>query len=177
MTRCRMFAPIFLAFFLCACAAQQQSTGNDDIRISQTDRGVVIQSSERILFDTGKADIKPEAKPFLDQVANILLTKSSSRVVIEGHTDNVGRAELNQALSELRSLKVMKELVDRGVSKERITAVGYGFAHPVASNDTESGRQQNRRTDIILLGEKKEKLQGTPFDNFMNSLKNMFKKS
>ena len=162
-----------LPLFLCACATGGNS--QDAVTMTQTSRGVVIQSSDSILFDTGKADIKPTAKPFLDQVANILNTKSASSVVIEGHTDNVGRAELNQALSELRALSVMEELVTRRVDKARIKASGFGMTRPVASNDTESGRQLNRRTDIILLGEKEENLKGSGFDNFMNSMRGLFK--
>ncbi len=147
---------------------------NGDIRMTQTDRGVVIQSSDTILFDTGKADIKPTAAPFLDGVANILKTKSSSHVVIEGHTDNVGSVRLNQELSELRALTVMKALIDRGVAKERIKASGYGMSRPIASNNTLEGRQRNRRTDIILLGERQENLQKQQPDDFWTSLRKTF---
>lgn len=163
-----------LPLLLCACATAGNNSQNA-VSMSQTSRGVVIQSSDRILFDTGKADIKPTAKPFLDQVANILNTKSTSSVVIEGHTDNVGRAELNQALSELRALTVMEELVKRGVPNTRIKASGFGMTRPVAENDSENGRQLNRRTEIILLGEKEENLKGSGFDNFMNSMRGLFK--
>lgn len=163
-----------LPLLLCACATTGQNS-QDAVTMTQTSRGVVIQSSDRILFDTGKADIKPTATPFLDQVANILNTKSRSSVVIEGHTDNVGRAELNQALSELRALSVMEELINRRVDKARIKASGFGMTRPVASNDTEAGRQLNRRTDIILLGEKEENLKGSGFDNFMSSMRGLFK--
>lgn len=163
-----------LPLLLCACVTTG-SNSHDAVTMTQTSRGVVIQSSDSILFDTAKADIKPSAKPFLDQVANILTTKSNSSVVIEGHTDNVGRAELNQALSELRALSVMEQLIERNVDKSRIKASGFGMTRPVASNDTESGRQLNRRTDIILLGEKEENLKGSGFDNFMKSMRGLFK--
>lgn len=160
-----------MPLLLCACATTGKTT-HDDITMTQTDRGVVIQSNDRILFDTGKADIKPTAKPFLDQVANILNTKSKSSVVIEGHTDSVGKAEMNQALSELRALTVMEELVNRGVTKSRIKASGFGMTRPVAGNDTEGGRQLNRRTEIILLGEKEENIKRNGFDAFLRGLFN-----
>lgn len=143
--------------------------------MTQTSRGVVIKSSDRILFDTCKAIIKPSAIPFLDEVATILTTKSNSSVVIEGHTDNVGKAEFNQALSELRALTVMQELVNRHVDKTRIKASGFGMTRPIARNDTDDGRQLNRRTEIILLGEKEENIKGTGFDKFMNSMRDLFK--
>lgn len=171
-----LFRPMLLIVVLLAsaCATTNTGTQQDDVSMSQSSRGVVIQSSDRILFETGKAEIKSEAKPFLDQVANILTTKSSSSVVIEGHTDNVGSAEMNQALSELRALTVMEELVNRGVPMVRTKASGFGMTRPIATNDTEQGRQLNRRTEIILLGEKQENLKDTPFDNFLKSMKRIF---
>lgn len=162
-----------LALLLNACATASTKT-QEDYSISQSDRGVVIQSRDSILFDTGKADIKPTATPFLDQVATLLKTKSSASVLIEGHTDSTGSPKLHQPLSELRALRVMKELVDRGVDKSRIKAEGFGMVRPIADNGTDAGRQMNRRTEIILLGEKKENLGENPFGNFMNSVKKIF---
>lgn len=159
---------------LSGCAATNSGSQQDGIRMRQTSRGVLIQSSNKILFDTGKADIKPSGQAFLDQVANVLLTKSSSRVVVEGHTDNVGSPALNQELSELRALVVMKALIDRHVPKARITANGYGMNRPIATNDTEEGRQLNRRTDILLLGEKEDNLKDTPFNDFLKSVSKLW---
>lgn len=173
--------PVFVLFALIlstcftACAPQNRAQ-QDGISVTQSDRGVVIQSRDSILFDTGKADIKPSATAFLDQVASILTTKSMSGVLIEGHTDNVGSPKLNDALSELRALTVMKALVDRGVDKGRIKASGFGMSRPVADNNTEFGRQANRRTEIILLGEKKENLGENPFESFWRNLKTAFSK-
>lgn len=137
---------------------QQPVATPSDLQISQAENGVLIRSSEKILFDTGKADLKPAAKRFLDEVGTILRTKSSSHVLIEGHTDNVGNARMNKELSELRALRVMKALIDRGVPKSRMQAVGFGMSRPIASNATAAGRAKNRRTDIILLGERQENL-------------------
>ncbi|MNG12636.1 Outer membrane porin F precursor [compost metagenome] len=100
-------------------------------------------------------------------------------MLIEGHTDGVGGRDFNQDLSELRALSVMKALVDRGVSKTRIKALGYGMSRPLADNATEAGRQMNRRTDIIILGERQENLGQDPFKGMIDSVvsfgKDLFK--
>jgi outer membrane protein OmpA-like peptidoglycan-associated protein len=156
---------------LAGCAIQNS---NQNVSINQTAQGVEIQSSNSILFDTGKYDIKPDAAPFLDQVANLLKNRTQNNVLIDGYTDNVGDREFNQELSKTRALIVMKQLVDRGVQKTRIKAVGYGMSHPIADNSTEAGRQKNRRTNIIILGEKQENLGNDPLGNLLNSIQNLF---
>lgn len=159
---------VIFAAVLTGCAGMVKPE-QDGVNINQTSRGVEISSANSILFDTGKYEIKPSGQQFLDQVANILLTKTKKSAVIEGHTDTVGGVAYNQDLSELRALTVMKALVDRGVPKNRLKAVGYGSSRPVADNNTEAGKRLNRRTDIIILGEKKENI-GNPFLNFINNL-------
>ena len=101
---------VLLLSMLTACATPPASR---DVTITQTARGVEIRSSDKILFDSGKADIKPEGRAFLDQVATILTSRTRQPVSIEGHTDNVGPPDLNRDLSELRALAVMKGLLDR----------------------------------------------------------------
>lgn len=154
------------ALTLTGCATTQQTDG---ITITQTKRGVEISSANSILFDTGKYELEPSGQKFLDRVANIMLTKTKKNAIIEGHTDNVGGATFNQDLSELRALTVMKGLVDRGVPKNRLKAVGYGVARPVADNSTDNGRRLNRRTDIIIVGESTNNI-GNPFMDFLNNL-------
>jgi len=155
---------------LAGCATQQ----NDNYSVNQTSRGVEIQSSNTLLFDTGKADIKHDGYAFLDQVATLLQNRTRNNVIIEGYTDNVGGVAFNQDLSELRALSVMKALVDRNVPKQRIKAIGYGMARPVASNSTEEGRQLNRRTVILIVGEKTENLGSNPLGNLLHSLQHLF---
>lgn len=151
---------IVLALLLGACA----SPASKNVQITQTARGVEIRSSDKILFDSGKADIKPEGKAFLDRIASILKTRTRKPISIEGHTDNVGSVELNRDLSELRALAVMKGLMDRGVPKTRMAYVGYGMSRPIADNSTPEGRLLNRRTEIIILEERKENI-GSPLDD------------
>lgn len=160
------------SFGLLGGCANQAS--NPSVSINQTARGVEIQSANSILFDSGKYDIKQGAAPFFDQVATLLKTRTHNNVLIEGYTDNVGDRAFNQELSEMRALMAMKQLVDRGVSKTRIKTVGYGMNHPVADNTTEDGRQQNRRTVILILGEKQANLGQDPLGDLMNNIKNLF---
>lgn len=157
---------------LSACAA---NTPKQDVSINQTSRGVEIRSSNSILFDTGKYEVRAGASAFLDQVSLLLKNKTRNNVLIEGYTDSVGSRELNQELSELRALSVMKALVDRGVSKTRIKAVGHGMNHPIADNGSEAGRRLNRRTEIIILGEKQENLGSSPLGNAFDSVVNFGK--
>ena len=98
------------------------------------------------------------------QIASILKTRTRKPISIEGHTDNVGSVELNRDLSELRALAVMKGLMDRGVPKTRMAYVGYGMSRPIADNSTPEGRLLNRRTEIIILEERKENI-GSPLDD------------
>ncbi len=131
------------------------------VTVTQTKRGAVITSDERILFETGKSDITNNGQVFIDRVAKIIRDKTKANVSIEGHTDNVGSQDLNQRLSERRAASVMQALTAKGVARSRVTMKGYGMTKPVADNGTPDGRQANRRTEIIVLGENAENLGGT----------------
>lgn len=99
-------------------------------------------------FKTGKSELTPAAKLELDKVAEFIKERPTSKWVIEGHTDNVGSAKSNKKLSENRAISVMKYLISKGVNKNQLSSIGYGSEMPVASNDTEEGRQKNRRVVI-----------------------------
>ena len=114
----------------------------------QEPQGLVL---EGILFDTGRATIQAESFPRLDRVVEYLTHKPSARIGISGHTDNVGNARANQRLSEGRARAVRDYLIEHGIDGSRVEAVGYGDQRPVASNDNEAGRQQNRRIEAIEL--------------------------
>lgn len=158
-----------LGIALLAACATPAGNGND-VNISQTSRGVEIRSSDSILFEPGKFEIKPGGAVFLDKVANLLNTRTRNNVIIEGHTDNTGSRQLNQDLSDVRALSVMKGLVDRGVAKNRIKAVGYGMSRPIADNGSAEGRRLNRRTDIIIVGEKQENMGKDPLGDLVKSV-------
>jgi outer membrane protein OmpA-like peptidoglycan-associated protein len=104
-----------------------------------------------IVFDTGKAYIRNESSDRLDVVAEFMLHKRSARVEISGHTDTVGNAKKNKTLSEKRAQACRAYLVSKGVDGGRIQAVGFGGERPIASNDTDEGRQQNRRIEVKEL--------------------------
>jgi OmpA-OmpF porin, OOP family len=103
-----------------------------------------------VLFDTGKSSLKPGAYATIDRLANALKEVSTRAVVIEGHTDSVGSEQYNQALSEQRALAVQSALMQRGVTASQIRTAGMGEGLPVASNDSPSGRQQNRRVEVVF---------------------------
>jgi outer membrane protein OmpA-like peptidoglycan-associated protein len=106
---------------------------------------------DRLLFDTGSATLQPRSREQLRNVAAILAAYPSTRVKIGGYTDNVGDDAANLDLSRARAESVRSELVALGVPAERLQAEGYGEQHPVASNDTETGRSQNRRISLLVL--------------------------
>jgi len=102
-----------------------------------------------VTFDFNSADIRPEARPVLDQAAQLLKANPGVDVRIEGHTDSIGSAAYNQALSIRRAESVFRYLVNQGVDPERLRVEGFGASQPVASNATEAGRAQNRRVELI----------------------------
>jgi outer membrane protein OmpA-like peptidoglycan-associated protein len=120
-----------------------------NLQAKQTDRGLVMTLSD-VLFDTGRATLKPGADRDLDRLAQALKDNRNTRVLIEGHTDSVGGDDYNQALSERRAEAVADALRLRGVPPDRYEVKGLGKAFPVASNETSAGRQQNRRVEIVF---------------------------
>ena len=102
-----------------------------------------------ILFDTNSSVIKSESKPVLDQVLDLLRTEPDWKLTIEGHTDAVGSDEHNLTLSRQRADSVKANLVSGGVDESRLKTAGFGESKPVADNDTELGRAQNRRVELV----------------------------
>jgi outer membrane protein OmpA-like peptidoglycan-associated protein len=119
---------------------------------TDTPRGLVVDMGD-VLFDTGKSDLRPEAREDLAKLSGIVLNYPSLRLTIEGHTDNSGTAEVNQALSEQRAKGVQDYLVNQGLPSGSLSAQGLGMNNPVADNGTAEGRQKNRRVEIIVSGE------------------------
>ncbi len=115
------------------------------------DSGMIRESN--ILFELGKADLKPESKKVLDEIGKILVQWPDLKIEIGGHTDNQGAEDFNQKLSEERAAAVLAYLRDSfpKINAENFAAKGYGEAKPVASNDTKEGRAQNRRVEFRCL--------------------------
>jgi outer membrane protein OmpA-like peptidoglycan-associated protein len=115
-------------------------------------RGLIVSMSD-VLFDTGKFSLKPGAREKLAKVAGILLAYPGLDIAVGGYTDNVGGDAMNQTLSENRAGSVRDYLVQEGVATSSVSARGFGNTLPVASNDNASGRQQNRRVELLVSGE------------------------
>jgi outer membrane protein OmpA-like peptidoglycan-associated protein len=111
---------------------------------------LLVHFDSDILFDVNSAVIDSGGRATLEDVAGVLNEYPKTAVVVQGHTDSTGSEELNQTLSERRATSVKNYLASRGVDDDRMAALGFGEGSPVASNDSESGRQQNRRVDILL---------------------------
>jgi outer membrane protein OmpA-like peptidoglycan-associated protein len=113
------------------------------------DKKYTFQSA--LLFDTGKSDLKPEAEAALQQLAEVLQKNPALKVEIGGHTDNVGDDASNQTLSEKRAQSVFNALINRAINANQISWKGYGESSPVAENDSDIGRQKNRRVECRVL--------------------------
>jgi outer membrane protein OmpA-like peptidoglycan-associated protein len=130
-------------------ARNKELEAQSKLAAQQTPRGMVLTLSG-VLFDTGKATLKPGAAPTLDRVASYMAEYPKTMLIVEGHTDSQGSHATNQALSASRAQAVADALVVRGIPRERIDLVGRGPDMPVASNDTPEGRHQNRRVEMVF---------------------------
>ncbi|HUG45036.1 MAG TPA: OmpA family protein [Sphingomicrobium sp.] len=131
-------------------------TGVDIIR--QGDE-LLLRMPAGITFDFNSYAVRPEFRATLDDVARTLVNHPQTYVDVLGHTDSVGSAEYNQRLSEQRARAVADYLVARGVNPARIATRGYGLTMPIATNDSEAGRAQNRRVEIKIVPVRQEDFQ------------------
>jgi len=133
--------------------AQQQNADLQrqiaELNATATDRGLVVTLGD-LLFDTGKATLKSGAASHLGKLAAFLNQHPDRTVMIEGHTDNVGSEDFNLGLSQRRANSVMTYLIHQGVASNRLAAYGKGENFPINDNESASGRQQNRRVEIII---------------------------
>lgn len=121
-----------------------------DLKAQQTGRGWVLTLRNELLFAGGSATLKPGAQRVIDNLAQLLRRQPDRDIAIEGFTDSAGSIEANRKLSEGRAAAVKSALVARGIDRGRIDSRGYGPAFPVASNDSPTGRQLNRRVEIVI---------------------------
>lgn len=132
-------------------AAQLESLLND-IQAVKTERGYVVTIGD-VLFATDQATLNPNGTSTLRKLADVMSQNPNRTVLVEGFTDSTGSASHNQNLSQRRAEAVATALAQMGVARDRISMKAYGQAFPVASNDSASGRQQNRRVEIVLSNE------------------------
>jgi outer membrane protein OmpA-like peptidoglycan-associated protein len=102
-----------------------------------------------INFDTGKSTIKPESKPIIEQIVQMLKSNPDLKLSVEGHTDNVGNPKSNKTLSDDRAKAVVSAIVAQGIDAKRLSTAGYGQDKPIADNKTEEGRAKNRRVELV----------------------------
>jgi outer membrane protein OmpA-like peptidoglycan-associated protein len=121
----------------------------DVLQAEATDRGLVLTLGD-VLFGTGRSDLTSGGTNTLDKLVVFLNNYPDRNVVIEGHTDDVGRHEMNQTLSQHRADSVKFYLVQQGIRHKRLAASGMGETQPIADNQSPSGRQQNRRVEVII---------------------------
>jgi chemotaxis protein MotB len=136
----------------------QDEISKGNITIQQVRDRLTINMVDRVLFDSGQAQVKPAGIKVLKQVGDVLGKITDKQIRIEGHTDNVpissklqDRFKTNWELSASRATTVVRYLIDQGgVDRQYLSAVGYADTHPLASNDSEEGRSSNRRIEIVL---------------------------
>ena len=131
--------------------AMERATRGTGVSVTQTaDNQLKLNIPSDVSFDTGRADIKPNLRPILDQFANGLAGQPNTEVRIIGHTDSTGSDAINDPLSMQRAQAARDYLAGRGVDSRRILIAGRGSREPVADNSTEAGRTRNRRVEIYL---------------------------
>jgi len=149
-----------------AIRAQLTEQLNKILETRDSARGLIVSMSD-VLFDTGQYTLKPGAREKLAKVAGILIAYPGLNIAVGGYTDNVGGDAMNQKLSENRAGAVRDYLVAQGVATPSVSATGFGNTSPVATNDNASGRQENRRVELVVSGD----AIGSPTNSTIGSLR------
>ena len=129
--------------------AEELAERVNKLEAERTERGLVLTLGD-VLFDFDKATLKSGGERAVEKLAQFMEEYPNRNVMIEGFTDTVGPANYNEKLSRQRANSVRQALLNKGISSSRIQIRGYGEKYPVASNNTEAGRQQNRRVEVII---------------------------
>jgi outer membrane protein OmpA-like peptidoglycan-associated protein len=127
---------------------QKQVPGADVERVGE---GIVINFSEKVLFDFGKSDLTSNSRTMLDKLAGILNKYNQTDLKVFGHTDSKGSEEFNMGLSERRASAVANYLTSHGINRARMSTQGLGESAPKCTNDTEEGRACNRRVEFTII--------------------------
>jgi outer membrane protein OmpA-like peptidoglycan-associated protein len=137
--------------------AEEMRRDMQGAQIERVGEGIKITFDSGILFDFDSSELRPAARTNIESLARVLNKYPDTNILVEGDTDNIGTTEYNQALSERRARAVADYQKTLGVAGSRISTVGLGELNPVASNDTDAGRQQNRRVEIAIFANDKLK--------------------
>jgi outer membrane protein OmpA-like peptidoglycan-associated protein len=128
-----------------------------DAKVKRVGEGIVVELSEKILFDFDKSVLTSDAQGNLDKIITVLHKYPDTNIEIQGHTDNVGSESYNQNLSVKRAKSVYKYLKSKDIAASRLTTRGFGEEVPKYSNDTDDGRAQNRRVEFLITANEKMK--------------------
>lgn len=126
-------------------------------KVERVGEGIVVEFSDKVLFGYDRSDLSSSAEVNMDKLVNVLKEYPDTNIEIQGHTDSKGTDSYNEGLSNRRATAVASYLRNRGVSSSRISTKAFGESAPIASNDTESGRAQNRRVDFLITANEKMK--------------------
>lgn len=132
-----------------AAELAQVKTELEALKARPSDRGMVLTMGD-VLFEVNRSTLSVGAAKTIEQLSDFMNKYPDRKIIIEGHTDSMGKAEYNMTLSQRRADSVKKALVEKGVDENRIVTKGYGETSPVATNKTAAGRQQNRRVEVII---------------------------
>lgn len=124
-------------------------------KVERVGEGIVVDFEEKILFGYDRSDLSGSSEASLNKLVNILNEYPNTNIEVQGHTDSKGSDEYNQGLSERRANSVSAYLRNNGISGSRLTTKGYGESAPVASNDSDEGRSQNRRVTFLITANEK----------------------
>ncbi len=131
-------------------AKLRQKLAGTGVSVTRQGENIVLNMPGNITFRTGSADLNADFFKVLDGVGMVVDEYDKTLIVVEGHTDNVGADDMNQGLSERRAMSVGQYLISKGVNSQRVLTAGFGESRPIASNDNEAGRSQNRRVEVRL---------------------------
>jgi len=131
--------------------AEEMARELDGVEIQRVEEGIAISFDSGILFDFDSADLRGEARSNLRKLADILGEDEDTNLMIVGHTDWIGDANYNMGLSERRARSAADYLVSQGISRYRIDVEGRGETEPIGDNETDEGRQQNRRVEVAIF--------------------------
>lgn len=137
--------------------AEELKKDLEGAKVERVGEGILITFESGLLFDLNSSQLKAETKKNLTELSGTLNKYDDTNLLIEGHTDSSGEADYNMKLSDQRAASVEGYLITQGVASSRITTEGYGEAQPKVSNDTEMGRQENRRVEVAIYANKKMK--------------------
>ena len=132
-------------------AALRKSMAGTGVDVVRDGDNITLNMPSNVTFDFDSSSLKPQFTPVLDNVAGTLAQYNQTVIEVAGHTDSVGTDAYNQTLSQQRANSVATYLSGKGVMQQRMIVIGAGEAHPIASNDTDAGRAQNRRVEITIV--------------------------